>query len=121
MELEWTVYVKRRRSKRAVPTGSFQRPVTTAKPADFGLSIPEARALLASLQRVVGQDQIHAYDAERRPCRHCGAYRRMKDWRSRSFATGLADISVRVPRVISCLCTRNPLAKSLMMKNISPS
>jgi hypothetical protein len=53
----------------------------------------------------VTQDQIHAYDAQRRCCRHCGRYRRIKDWRRRVFATALGSVRVRVPRVISCLCT----------------
>ena len=65
MELEWTVFVKRRGSNEAVPIGSFQRPVKTAKPADFGLSIPEGRALLNALQKEIEQDQVRAYDAHR--------------------------------------------------------
>jgi len=35
-----------------------------AKPADFGLSLQEARVLLGALQRAVVQDQVNAYDAQ---------------------------------------------------------
>ena len=41
--------------------------------------------------------------------RHCGKYRRIKDWRPRLFATRLGQVTVQVPRVISCLCTTEPL------------
>ncbi|MBS0343232.1 MAG: MFS transporter [Proteobacteria bacterium] len=37
------------------------------------------------------------------------SYRRIKDRRPRVFATGLGEPHVRVPRVISCLCTPEPL------------
>jgi hypothetical protein len=74
MDLQWTVYVQRRGAHDVVPLGIFQRPVTDATVADFGLSIAEGRELLAALQQVVAQDQIRAYDAESRCCRRCGNY-----------------------------------------------
>jgi hypothetical protein len=61
------------------------------------------------LQSNVVQDQIVAYDIQRRHCRHCGAYRRIKDWRPRVFMTALGEVRVRVLRVVSCLCTDEPL------------
>ena len=109
MELQWTIYLKRSGNAEAVQLATFDRPAIGATPADFGLSISEARQLLAALQQAVAQDQICAYDARRRCCRHCGRYRRIEDWRLRTFATGLGEIHVRVPRVISCLCTPEPL------------
>jgi hypothetical protein len=69
----------------------------------------EGRLLLRTLQTAVAQDQVVAYDLHRRHCRHCGAYRQIKDWRPRVFTTGLGEIRVRVPRVVSCLCTPEPL------------
>jgi hypothetical protein len=92
-----------------VKVGSVERPIDGATIADFGLSISEGRKLLARLQQVVAQDQAMAYDQRRRRCRHCGAFRRIKDWRSRSIATGLGQVTIRVPRVVSCLCTPEPL------------
>ena len=67
-----------------------------AKPADFGLSLQEARVLLGALQRAVVQDQVNAYDAYRRPCLDCGRYRRIKEWRPRVFDTALGTVRVRV-------------------------
>ncbi|NPT57167.1 ISKra4 family transposase [Paraburkholderia elongata] len=68
----------------------------------------EGKNLLSSLQHAVAQDQIRAYGAQRRRCRHCGRYRRIKDWRPRVFATALGSVRVRVSRLISCLCTPEP-------------
>lgn len=109
MDLQWTVYVQQEGTSELVKVGSVGRPIDGATIADFGLSIPEGRALLASLQQVVTQDQVAAFDERRRCCRHCGTYRRIKDWRPRSVATGLGLVKVRVPRVVSCLCTPEPL------------
>jgi hypothetical protein len=109
MDLQWTVSVQRRGAPDTVALGIFQRPVKGATAADFGLSIAEGRELLAALQQVVAQDQIRAYDADCRCCRHCGNYRHIKDWRPRVFATGLGQVRVQVPRVVSCLCTPEPL------------
>lgn len=63
-----------------VPLARFQRPLEGAAQGDFGLSMSEGKRLRSSLQHVVAQDQIHACDAQRRRCRHCGRYRRIKDW-----------------------------------------
>lgn len=109
MEKRWTVYVQREGSAKRVPLVRFRRPVDTATVSDFGLSIAEGRLLLRALQTAVAQDQVVAYDLQRRHCRHCGAYRRIKDWRPRVFATGLGEIRIRVPRVVSCLCSPEPL------------
>ncbi len=109
MDLEWTVFVKRKGNSEAVLLATFQRPsAVSATASDFGLSIAEARQLLVELQRSVAQDQICAYDARRRCCRHCGAYRQIKDWRPRTIASGLGEVHVRVPRVVSCLCLPEP-------------
>jgi len=109
MEMRWTVYVQREGSADRVALVRFRRPVETATVGDFGLSIVEGRLLLRTLQTAIAQDQVVAYDLHRRHCRHCGAYRQIKDWRPRVFTTGLGEIRVRVPRVVSCLCTPDPL------------
>lgn len=109
MDMQWTIYVRRHDGNDAVPLTTFQRALSGSTVADFGLSIVEGRELLSALQQLVVEDQIRAYDTDRRCCRHCGKYRRIKDWRSRLFATGLGQVAVKVPRVISCLCTPEPL------------
>ena len=109
MNMNWTVYLQSHHGSEAVPLATFKRPVDAAAPADFGLSIAEGRELLVALQNAVAQRQIDAYDVSRRRCKHCGAYRQIKEWRPRVFATALGEVRVRVPRVVSCLCTPEPL------------
>ena len=109
MDIRWTVWVQREGSGERVPLVRFRRPVDTATVSDFGLSIAEGRLLLRALQTTIAQDQVVEYDLQRRHCRHCGAYRRIKDWRPRVYATGLGEIHLRVPRVVSCLCMPEPL------------
>ena len=60
MDLQWTVFVQKGGGTELVKIGSVGRPVNGATAADFGLSIPEGHALLASLQQVVGQHQVTA-------------------------------------------------------------
>jgi hypothetical protein len=108
-QMRWTVTVRREGEEDGLPLATFTRPIDGATVADFGLSLEEGRQLLRDLQQAVVQSQIDAYDSARRRCRHCGAYRLIKDWRKRVVATTLGEVRVRVPRVVSCLCTPEPL------------
>ena len=108
-QMRWTVSVQREGDVEGVPLATFTRPIDSATAADFGLSLEEGRHLLKVLQETVAQSQVHSYDSARRCCRHCGAYRRIKDWRRRVVATSVGEVRVRVPRVVSCLCTPEPL------------
>src|SRR5450631_1184741 len=108
-QMRWTVSVQRDGEVNGEPLATFTRPVDGATVADFGLSLEEGRHLLKVLQETIGKSQIRAYDNARRRCRHCGAYRRIKDWRERLVATTLGEARVRAPRVVSCLCTPEPL------------
>jgi hypothetical protein len=82
-ETRRTVSARRHGEHVDVPLATFTRPVDAATVADLGLSIEEGRHLLGSQQQTIAQSQIHAYDSARRRCRHCRAYRRLKDWQGR--------------------------------------
>src|SRR5690242_15012549 len=72
--------------------------------ADLGLSLAEAKQLLAALQRevVVGQARDHAL---RRPtCRACGGACHLKDYRPHRIATLFGQVSVRLPRFRCVAC-----------------
>jgi len=107
--MQWTVSVQRSGDAHGVSLITFTRPVDGATVADFGLSLEEGRQLLAALQQAIAQNQIDAYDSANRRCRHCGSYRRIKEWRSRIVATTLGEVKVRVPRALTCLCLPEPL------------
>lgn len=72
MDIHWTIYLQRDGTDEKVPLATFQRPLEGATLADFGLSMSEGKSLLSSLQHAMVHDQIRAYDARRRCCRHCG-------------------------------------------------
>jgi hypothetical protein len=75
----------------------------TRKP-QIGLSLQEARLVLVALHCGVVQDQVKAYDAYWCPCRECGRYRRIKDWRPRVFDTSLGTIRVNGSAGLACPC-----------------
>ena len=66
--MKWTVFVQQSGSAVQVPLATFERPLEKAAPGDFGQSILEGRELLKALQTVVAQDQVVAYDLQRRCC-----------------------------------------------------
>ena len=70
--IRWEVCLRRvgpGRTSEPVCLTSLARPgAADAKPADFGLSLQEARVVLGALQSAVVQSQVKAYDAYRRPC-----------------------------------------------------
>jgi hypothetical protein len=94
-QMQWTVSLQCEGDVDDEPLATFTRPVDCAS-----------------------QSQIHVYDDARRHCRRCGAYRRIKDWRERVVATTLGEVRVRVPRVVSCLCTPEPLDDDMPMERL---
>ena len=112
MTISWTISVTCKNKSgpsSTVAIAKFSRPLDKATPADFGLSLVEARTMLSNLQQYVAQTQIRAYDVRHRNCPHCGGYRPIKDWRSRTIQTTLGKIAVRVPRVHTCMCLPEPM------------
>ena len=75
--MQWEVELRRvdcDGKSEIVRLGKLRRPeASRAKPADFGISLAEARGLLGVLQQAVIQQQVLAYDAAKRECPHCDA------------------------------------------------
>jgi hypothetical protein len=72
--------------------------------ADLGLSLAEAKQVLAALQRevVAGQARDHAL---RRPaCHSCGGACHLKDYRQHRIATLFGQVTVRLPRFRCIAC-----------------
>lgn len=112
MELRWSVVLERTGGglpPTSMQLATFERSVGAPCPSDVGLCRNEARALLSALQAAVVQDQVLGHDHLGRQCHYCGRYRRIKDWRRRRVDTALGRVEVRIPRVVSCLCTPEPL------------
>ena len=66
--------------------------------ADLGLTLPEAKQLLAQVQQAVVAAQARDHAALRPECPSCGGRCRVKDWRSHHIATLFGTVAVRLPR-----------------------
>src|SRR3954449_6454622 len=66
--------------------------------ADLGLTLPEAKQLLACVQQAVVAVQARDQATLRPDCASCGERFRIKDWRSRRVGTLFGEVVVRLPR-----------------------
>src|SRR5713101_1741394 len=63
------------------------RPESLGDIANLGLTLPEAKQLLASVQRAVVSGQADRHGLLRPDCRSCGGRCHVKDWRGHCIAT----------------------------------
>src|SRR4051812_45925242 len=76
----------------------ISRPDSLDDIADLGLTLADARLVLAGVQReiVAAQARVHAMHPP--ACRSCGAACGMKDYRQHAIATLFGQVTVRLPR-----------------------
>jgi hypothetical protein len=74
------------------------RPDTLHDIADLGLRLPEAKQLLARVQRALVAAQARDHAAIRPDCSSCGGRCQVKDWRSHQIATPFGGVVLRLPR-----------------------
>lgn len=67
-----------------------------------GLSIDDGKAILASLQRHLVQQQSSLYVLFRRHCQGCGGTRPIKDYSTRTIQTVYGAVTVQSPRLYPC-------------------
>ena len=72
--------------------------------ATVGLSLAEAKAVLAGLQRHLVQAQAEEHCQLRRRCPRCGGQRPLKDQRPRQLRSLFGTVEVRAPRFEPCRC-----------------
>jgi hypothetical protein len=72
--------------------------------ADLGLTLPEAKQLLANVQRAVVSGQVHSHGLQRPCCRSCSGKCHLKDWRGHRVATPFGEVTVRLPRFLCPAC-----------------
>jgi hypothetical protein len=70
----------------------------------LGLTLAQAKQLLAELQRHLVQAQTEEYCRSRRRCPRCGAQRPLKDRRPRQLRSLFGVVAVRAPRFAPCRC-----------------
>ena len=74
--------------------------------ASLGLTLAEAKQLLARVQQAVVAAQARDHAVLRPDCLSCGGRRHVKDWRLRQVATLFGGVSVRLPRFLCPGCGR---------------
>ncbi len=74
---------------------------------NLGLTLPEAKQLLARVQQAVVAVQARDHAVLRPECSSCGASCQVKDWQSRQIATLFGTVAVRLPRFRCSGCGRS--------------
>jgi hypothetical protein len=84
----------------------ISRPRDVRNIADLGLTLGEAKQLLARVQQAVVAAQAHGHAVLRPDCASCGGMCRVKDQRPHQIATLFGTVTVRLPRFLCVSCGR---------------
>src|SRR3954449_13058339 len=76
----------------------ISRPDGLVDIADLGLTLAEAKLVLAGVQREIVAAQTRDYAIRRPGCRRCEGVCRVKDYRQHAIATLFGQVAVRLPR-----------------------
>ena len=105
--MRWTVRLEARTDQGEVKTTelvTFSRPAIVNTLAEIGLTLAEAKALLAELQGSLLCGQVAGYAAHHRPCPACGVLQPLKGRRTRRLQTLFGTVEVEAPRFRVCRC-----------------
>jgi hypothetical protein len=91
---------------RSIDLVEICRPEGLGDIANLGLTLPEAKSLLASVQRAVVSGQADSHGLLRPDWRSCGGRCHVKDWRGHCIATLFGEVAVRLPRFLCAACNR---------------
>ena len=83
----------------------IDRPDDLGDIADLGLTLAEAKLLLAGLQQELVTAQARDHAVRRPACRRCGGVCRVKDYRDHAVATIFGHVTVRLPRFRCAACS----------------
>ena len=98
---------------RSVEVMEISRPGDLRDVANLGLTLSEAKQLLARVQQAMVAAQACDHAALRPECAGCGGRCQVKDWRSRRIATLLGAVAVRLPRFRCPGCGRGEAVSGL--------
>ena len=88
-------------------------------PETLGMTLAEAKDLLAQVQASMVQEQTREYIEQQRPCPHCGKVRSQKGRHTIVFRSLFGELSLPSPRLYACSCqpqdtqSFSPLAQRL--------
>jgi hypothetical protein len=84
----------------------ISRPSDLRNITDLGLTLAEAKLLLARVQQAVVTAQVHDHSVRRPCCASCGGTCHVKGRRLHQIATLLGTVTVRLPRFACASCGR---------------
>lgn len=105
--MEWSIKLEARPGWGAVETievARLERRVVGLMAEEVGLSLAEAKDILAELQRLILQTQMEEYATCGRICPGCPTPRRRRDRRTRTIQTLFGTVTVGAPRIGVCPC-----------------
>jgi len=105
--MRWTVRLGARTNRGEVETtelATLSRPGMDGTLAEIGLTLAEAKALLAGLQASMLCGQVAEYAGRRRVCPECGVLQPLKGRRTRRLQTLFGTVEVEAPRFRVCRC-----------------
>ena len=117
--MEWTIKLEAKTGWGEVTSceiGSLHRSLGDLTADGVGLSLAEAKALLAELQQRIVQSQVDEYVTCSQVCPDCLKLRPLRDQRTRSLQTLFGTVQVVAPRIRLCAC-----ADTLGMVDVSLS
>ena len=82
------------------------RPEGLVDIANLGLTLSEAKQVLANVQRAVVSGQVDSHGPQQPCCRSCAEKCHLKDWRGHHIATLFGKVTVRLPRFLCPACNR---------------
>ncbi len=106
--MEWRIKLEARSGWGWVETielASFKRRVVGLTAEEIGLSLEEAKQILAELQRRVLQTQMEEYTYCAHVCPACLKMRRQRASRTRTIQTLFGTVTVEAPRISICPCS----------------
>jgi hypothetical protein len=83
---------------------AISRPDGLGDIAALGLTLAEAKRLLAQIQQEVVVAQAHHHALSRPECQSCGGRCHVKDWQPHRIATLFGEVRVRLPRLVCAGC-----------------
>jgi hypothetical protein len=92
---------------RSADVMEINRPDDLGDIGQLGLTLAEAKQLLARVQQEIVAAQADNHAVRRPECRSCGGRCHVKDWRPHRIATLFGGVTVRLPRFRCASCGHN--------------
>ena len=89
---------------RGVDVMTVSRPDGLGDIANLGMTLAEAKLLLAQVQQQVVAAQVDTHATFRPDCRSCGRRCHVKDWQPHRIATLFGEVRLKLPRFLCTGC-----------------